>query len=136
MDKVLKLEELAMTVMGIYLLTFNQLGIPVWIWFILFFAPDVSMLGYLFNAKVGSISYNVFHHKGIAIAIAAVGYFMNADVVLSAGILLFAHASFDRVFGYGLKYYQGFNVTHLGVLRGAKNGNEHLSSKSMGKPLA
>ncbi|HTQ29041.1 MAG TPA: DUF4260 family protein [Puia sp.] len=28
---------------------------------------------------------------------------------------MFVHASLDRVFGYGLKYAQGFKYTYLGV---------------------
>lgn len=117
MKNVLKLEEIAMTAMGIYLLTIYNLNISIWIWLLLFFSPDISMLGYIVNAKAGAITYNIFHHKGIAIAIAAVGYFMQVEVLLSIGILLFAHSSFDRMMGYGLKYYTSFNNTHLGKIK-------------------
>ncbi|MDB5231267.1 MAG: hypothetical protein JWN76_2072 [Chitinophagaceae bacterium] len=117
MRNTLKLEEAAMTVLGIYLLTIHNLNISAWIWFFIFFSPDASMLGYLFNSKVGAITYNLFHHKGIAIACMSVGYLMKVEMLLSIGILLFAHASFDRVMGYGLKYYTGFNDTHLGKLK-------------------
>ena len=75
------------------------------------------MLGYFVNAKAGAISYNIFHHKAIAIAVAGIGYFMKIEVVLVIGILLFAHSSFDRVMGYGLKYYRSFNDTHLGEIK-------------------
>ncbi|MBC7522818.1 MAG: DUF4260 domain-containing protein [Flavobacterium sp.] len=117
MKNVLKLEEIAMTAMGIYLLTIYNLNISIWIWLLLFFSPDISMLGYLVNAKAGAIIYNIFHHKGIAIAIVALGYFMHAELLLSIGILLFAHSSFDRMMGYGLKYFSSFNDTHLGKLK-------------------
>jgi hypothetical protein len=33
-----------------------------------------------------------------------------------AGIILFAHSSMDRLFGYGLKYFTGFSDTHLGKI--------------------
>jgi hypothetical protein len=75
------------------------------------------MLGYLVNSKVGATTYNIFHHKGIAIVCIAIGYFTNVEVLLSIGILLFAHASFDRAMGYGLKYFTGFNDTHLGKIK-------------------
>ena len=117
MNKILKLEEISMAAMGIYLLTIYNLHISIWLWPFIFFSPDVSMLGYLVNAKIGAIIYNIFHHKGVAIACMGIGYFMKIEVVLSIGILLFAHASFDRVFGYGLKYYSSFNDTHLGKLK-------------------
>ncbi len=117
MKNVVRLEEAAMTALGIYFLTIHNLNISIWIWVLLFFSPDVSMLGYIANAKVGAISYNIFHHKGIAIACIGIGYFMKIELVLTTGILLFAHASFDRVWGYGLKYYSSFNDTHLGKIK-------------------
>jgi len=117
MKNVLKLEEIAMAAIGIYLLTIYNLNMSIWIWLLLFFSPDISMLGYIVNAKAGAITYNIFHHKGIAIVITAVGYLMNVEVVLSIGILLFAHSSFDRMMGYGLKYYSSFNDTHLGKIK-------------------
>ncbi|MEQ1552992.1 MAG: DUF4260 domain-containing protein [Ferruginibacter sp.] len=116
MKVVLKLEEVAMAAMGIYLLRIYNLGLPIWLWAIIFFSPDISMLGYLINTKMGAICYNIFHHKGIAILVAVIGFYLHADVMLSIGILLFAHASFDRVFGYGLKHFDGFKNTHLGSL--------------------
>jgi hypothetical protein len=117
MKNLVRAEELGMTAIGIYLLTIYDLHIATWIWFFIFFSPDISMLGYLVNAKVGAITYNIFHHKGIAIACIAIGYFTKVEVLLSIGILLFTHASFDRIMGYGLKYSTGFKNTHLGKLK-------------------
>lgn len=120
MKLTLKLEELAMTAIAIYFLNQHDLGLPIWLWFILFFAPDTSMLGYLINTRIGAITYNVFHHKGIAIALVALGVFMSNEILISIGILLFAHSSFDRIWGYGLKYPDSFKNTHLGSLEKAK----------------
>jgi len=116
MKTILKIEEAAMTVVGIYLLTIYNLNLSFWIWVFLFFTPDIGMLGYLVNTKVGAAVYNLFHHKGIAIILAATGYYLHNDVLTSIGILLFAHASFDRIMGYGLKYEDSFKNTHLGSL--------------------
>ena len=117
MKTILKLEEAAMTIMAIYFLSRYNLGLPVWLWVLLFFTPDIGMLGYLIDAKVGAVVYNLFHHKGIAIAIAMLGYYLHSDVWVAIGILLFAHASFDRILGYGLKYSDSFKNTHLGSLK-------------------
>ncbi|MGG9961722.1 DUF4260 domain-containing protein [Ferruginibacter sp. SUN106] len=116
MKTILKLEEAAMTALGIYLLTIYNLHLSFWIWAILFFSPDIGMLGYLVNTKIGAAVYNLFHHKGIAIALAATGFYLHNDVLTAIGILLFAHASFDRIMGYGLKYEDSFKNTHLGSL--------------------
>lgn len=103
-----------MALAGIYFLYLYNLGLPVWAWVLLFFSPDVSMLGYVINNKAGAISYNVFHHKGVALVLAFTGFFIGNEVLLAVGVLLFAHSSFDRMMGYGLKYYSGFGDTHLG----------------------
>ena len=116
MKILLQLEELAMTVVGIYLLSIYNLDLSIWVWILLFFAPDVGMVGYLVNNQVGAITYNLFHHKGVALGVAAAGYLLQEQVLISIGILLFTHSSFDRVFGYGLKYETGFKYTHLGEI--------------------
>jgi Domain of unknown function (DUF4260) len=120
MKSILKLEEAAMTTLGIYFLTRYNLGLSVWIWVVLFFAPDISMLGYLVNTKTGAVGYNFFHHKGVAVAAAMTGYYLQNDLLTAIGILLFAHASFDRIWGYGLKYVDSFKNTHLGSLEKKK----------------
>ena len=116
MKTILKLEEAAMTAAGIYLLTIYNLHLAFWIWAILFFTPDIGMLGYLINTRNGAAVYNLFHHKGIAIAMAAAGFYLHNDIIIATGILLFSHSSFDRMMGYGLKYADSFKNTHLGSL--------------------
>lgn len=118
MKTTLQLEEIAMLVLGIYL--YSALPYPWWLFLALFLAPDIGMLGYLVNSKAGALLYNIFHHKGLAIAIYGIGGFYTNTMLQLAGILLFSHASFDRIFGYGLKYEKGFKFTHLGHL-GKKN---------------
>ena len=75
------------------------------------------MLGYVVNTRVGAFTYNLFHHKGIAIVVAAAGFFAGNQVAIFIGILLFAHSAFDRMMGYGLKYDDSFKHTHLGMLK-------------------
>ena len=104
----LKIEEAAMTAISIYFLSLYSLGLPVWIWALLFFSPDVSMLGYLVNSRFGAYVYNLFHHRAIALILAAVGLFLGNDVCTAIGILLFSHSCFDRMMGYGLKYSDAF----------------------------
>ena len=116
MKNTLKMEESAMTLGALYFLSRYNLNLPLWIWVILFFAPDIGMLGYLINTKIGALTYNFLHHKGIAIAVATVGYYLDTDLLTATGILLFAHASFDRIWGYGLKFPDNFKHTHLGTL--------------------
>jgi hypothetical protein len=116
MKLLLKLEEAAITILAIFYLTQLQIHLPIWLWVLLFFAPDISMLGYLVNTTLGAWSYNLFHHKGIAIVVIGIGWYLQLTNITATGVLLFAHASFDRIWDYGLKHQDGFKHTHLGKL--------------------
>lgn len=115
MQTTLKLEELLMFILGVF--AFNQLSFAWWWFVVLILIPDLGMLGYLINTKIGAIVYNAFHHKGIAIITFLLGTYLQNDVLKLAGIILFSHGSLDRVFGYGLKYSSSFYETHLGKIR-------------------
>src|SRR5689334_10565070 len=112
MKKIIQLEELAMFLLSIYL--FSQLSFKWWLFPLLILVPDISAIGYAFDNKTGAIIYNFFHHKALAIAIYVMGLYTRNEVLQLAGVILFGHASLDRIFGYGLKTFEGFGFTHLG----------------------
>jgi hypothetical protein len=114
MKTVIKLEELGLFILGIYL--FSLLSYQWWWFLVLILAPDFSMLGYIFNTKTGAFFYNIFHHKGIAILLYLIGCYLKIEFLQLIGVILFSHASMDRIFGYGLKYEKGFKHTHLGEI--------------------
>ncbi len=114
MKNILKLEEAAMFGLSIYALSFH--GVEWWWYLILALGPDIGMVGYLLNNKVGAVCYNLLHHKGIAIALFAIGWLTQNILIQQIGIVLFGHSSMDRLFGYGLKYSNGFKFTHLGEI--------------------
>lgn len=119
MKTVLKLEEALMFVLGIYL--FNQLDYAWWWFLVLILTPDIGMFGYLFNNKIGAFTYNLFHHKGVAIIIYLLGSYFSIPLCQLTGVILFSHSALDRMLGYGLKYDKGFKFTHLGEI-GNDNG--------------
>lgn len=114
MKNLIRLEELAM--FGFSILLFYELSFAWWWFLVLILVPDIGMIGYAFGDKIGAYSYNLFHHKGIAVLIYVVGWWLTNDYILVSGIILFGHASLDRIFGYGLKYDKGFKFTHLGEI--------------------
>jgi len=116
MKSIIRIEELAMTAAAIFLTSTLHMGLSWWAYVLLFFAPDLSMLGYLGGNATGAFFYNLFHHRGIALTIAATGVWLTAPLLIFAGLMLFAHSSFDRMMGYGLKHVTGFKHTHLGDL--------------------
>lgn len=114
MRSLLRGEEIVMFFLGVYLFSLLDYG---WWWFFgLLLAPDLGMLGYLMGNRMGAIGYNLFHHKGSALAIYLIGIYLSLPLCQLIGIILFSHASLDRVFGYGLKYDKGFKYTHLGEI--------------------
>ncbi|WP_072995386.1 DUF4260 domain-containing protein [Pseudozobellia thermophila] len=114
MKNSLKLEELAMFGLGIYL--FAMLPYAWWWFLALLLAPDIGMVGYLFGNRIGALVYNLFHHKAIAIAIYVLASYFSRPEWQLVGIILFSHSAMDRMFGYGLKYDKGFKFTHLGEI--------------------
>src|SRR5690606_40877070 len=102
MRTTLKLEELAMFLLGIY--AFSLLPFHWSAFLLLFFLPDLSMLGYLGGNRSGAFFYNLFHHKGFAILCGLLGLHLAIPQLQLTGIILFSHSAFDRMLGYGLKY--------------------------------
>ena len=112
MKILLKLEELFM--FGLALLLFAQLDYGWGIYALLFLAPDLSMIGYLSNPRLGAWTYNMIHHKGLAVTLYVLGSVLSMAWLMLAGVVLLGHSSLDRVFGYGLKNEDSFQNTHLG----------------------
>ncbi len=114
MKKLILLEELAMFLSAIFV--FIQLRFTWWLFPALLLLPDLSMFGYAINTKIGAIIYTTIHHKAVAIIVFIIGFYMQSFAIQLVGIILFAHSSMDRIFGYGLKYYDFFSHTHLGMI--------------------
>lgn len=116
MKKLIQLEEFIMFLATLVL--FNFLGLSWW-WFAgCILLPDISMIGYIHNARTGAWLYNIAHHRALAVVIWLGGYFLGNIVVEFIGLILFSHATMDRMLGYGLKYESGFGFTHLGEIGG------------------
>jgi len=112
MKTILLLED-AGKLIGAYVLTL-YLGFSWWVFFAWLLAPDISMIGYLVNTKIGAWLYNIVHHQGLAVTVGLIGVAMGDSNLEFAGLLLFGHSAMDRIFGYGLKYEDDFKNTHLG----------------------
>ena len=116
MKDLIRLEEACMLLLAVYLK--SLLSYDWWLYWVLFLAPDVGMIGYVINTRVGAYTYNLLHHKGVAIVLYLVGIYMGNELFQFIGLLLFGHSSFDRLLGYGLKLQDHFKNTHLGWIGG------------------
>lgn len=121
MKNLLKMEELAQLLGCIILLVVYHA--PWWAYPLLVLGPDISMLGYLAGPRAGAASYNLFHHKGFALAIAAIGLLPGAFQAAwtIAGLVVYGHSCMDRCLGYGLKLNDAFRHTHLGWIGHAED---------------
>jgi hypothetical protein len=85
-----------------------------WLLFaLLFFTPDLFMLGYLLNPRVGAATYNLAHALTLPLTILWVSYLQHWSLAASLALIWTAHIAFDRLLGYGLKYPTHFKDTHL-----------------------
>jgi hypothetical protein len=109
-----RLEGLALFAAGVY--AWFALGGVWWLFLLLLLTPDISMLGYLGNAKLGAAFYNLVHSYPLAALCLAASLLLAMPALTFAGIILLAHIGWDRMLGYGLKFGSGFKDTHLGSL--------------------
>ncbi|HNL38041.1 MAG: DUF4260 domain-containing protein [Saprospiraceae bacterium] len=121
MKTLLQLEEAAKWATSYYLTL--EIGFPWWSFWVWMLAPDLSILAYAANPRIGAWVYNVCHHQGLALAMAIAGLMVQQPALQFAGLILLGHSAFDRVLGYGLKYNDDFRNTHLGWI-----GKKDLSS--------
>ncbi len=108
---ILRIEGALFFLISLYVFYLREMS---WlIFFLLLFTPDISMIGYLKDKKIGSVIYNLGHNYLLAIALVILGNVLPYDWMVTLGIILFAHVSLDRALGYGLKYPGDFKNTHI-----------------------
>ncbi len=95
-------------------LLYGRTGEPWWLFAVLFFAPDLSFVGYLGGPRLGAVVYNCAHTLIGPAALGLAGFLTGNDLIMALALIWAAHIGFDRLLGYGLKYGAGFGFTHLG----------------------
>lgn len=83
------------------------------LFFLLFFWPDLFMLGYLANVRLGASLYNLVHTYVGPLLLGSAAVFEQGHKALLFALIWAAHIGFDRMLGYGLKYPTFFKDTHL-----------------------
>lgn len=125
MKTTLKLEELALLLL--FSVVYFQYFQGNWgLYLGLFFVPDIAFFFYLISTKWGAIAYNILHHKGVMAGLILLGLYLQNDLLTKIGLIFMAHSCFDRVAGYGLKYFDSFDHTHLGWIGKSKAKNEGI----------
>ena len=110
---LLRLEGLA--VGAVSALLYARTGANWWLFAALWLAPDLSILGYLAGPCRGSRVYNAAHTYTLPITLAVCALFLRANSLLPFALIWVNHIAVDRLMGYGLKFSNGFDWTHLGM---------------------
>jgi hypothetical protein len=85
-----------------------------WLLFaILFLTPDLFMLAYLVNPRLGAATYNLVHTLTLPLALLLASYIEHWHLPTELALIWTAHIALDRLLGYGLKYPTFFKDTHL-----------------------
>jgi hypothetical protein len=96
------------------LILFASTHQPWWLVPAVILLPDLFMLGYLRDTRIGAAVYNLGHSYPLPAAMSLVGAVGHHPLTLALGLLWLAHIGMDRLARYGLKYDVSFQHTHLG----------------------
>jgi Domain of unknown function (DUF4260) len=108
---LLKIEEATLLIASLFAYYHLQAS---WLLFaILFLTPDLFMLGYLINPRIGSATYNLAHTLFLPVTLALIVYTTHHEHLTAIALIWIAHIALDRLLGYGLKYPTHFKDTHL-----------------------
>jgi hypothetical protein len=89
----------------------------------LLLVPDLSMVGYLRDPRLGAFTYNLVHTWASGLVVLGLGVWSGTGWLILAGAILVAHVGMDRAAGYGLKLPSAFHDTHMGRIgKGTRSG--------------
>ena len=83
------------------------------LFFLLLLFPDVTMIGYAMNTKIGAIIYNVGHSFLLPLVLLVISFMIVNSILMMISLIWLAHIFMDRALGYGLKYTDSFKQTHI-----------------------
>ena len=129
---LLRIEESALLLATLY--AYHHLNYSWLLFAILFLTPDLSILGYLLNPRVGAATYNLVHTLTLPLALLFLSYLQHWPLAAYIALIWTAHIAFDRLLGYGLKYPTNFKDTHLQYLSHPEPKPEPLSSNNYRQP--
>lgn len=95
---------------------FVYLGFGWWWLLVLFLIFDVSMIGYLVSPAIGAWCYNAVHSYIGPALLGIIAVPTQSGVAAFIALVWAFHIAVDRALGYGLKFTDSFEHTHLGTI--------------------
>jgi hypothetical protein len=84
-----------------------------WAFIGLLLVPDLPLLLYPINERIGSLAYNLVHTTLFPLALMLLSLSLDASLGLQLALIWLAHIGMDRAVGYGLKYAGDMKRTHF-----------------------
>ena len=101
------------SILALTLILYRAGHFHCWLLALLLLAPDLFMLGYVANPKIGSAAYNLVHTSAAPILLLGVAVVAPLPALEPYTLIWLAHIGMDRMLGFGLKYPTRFRDTHL-----------------------
>lgn len=116
-DLLLRLE--ALFVLLIALVCYWTLHGSWLLFLVLFLVPDISLLGYLAegNGRFAAAFYNSLHCYAVPLGLSLIAWQLHSVPTERITVIWVAHIALDRFIGFGLKYAQAANPTHMQSVR-------------------
>ena len=108
---LLHIEEAVLLILSLF--AYQHLHYSWLLFAILFLTPDLFMLGYLVNVRLGAATYNLVHTLTLPFVLLLASYIEHWHLTPAIALIWIAHIAADRLLGYGLKYPTYFKDTHL-----------------------
>lgn len=96
------------------LILYAATGRSWWVVATVVLLPDLFMVGYLGGTRLGALMYNIAHATPAPALLAGLGSWQQWQSLVAVALVWLAHIGLDRLMGYGLKYSDHFQHTHLG----------------------
>ena len=107
----LHLEGLAL--LGSVLVLYGNQHFNWWAFALFLLAPDLSMVFYAINQRLGAVAYNLVHTTLFPLALAILSGLSGNSLGLQISLIWLAHIGMDRAVGFGFKYPTNFKDTHF-----------------------
>jgi hypothetical protein len=91
-----------------------------WLFAALILAPDLAFLALPLGPRRAATIYDVAHSYTWPIILVGAGLLGPVSWLVSIGLIWAAHIGIDRALGYGLKYPESIETTHLGLIGRAR----------------
>lgn len=115
---LLRLDGAAIGVAAI--VAFALTGGNWWLFAVLILAPDLAFLALPLGLSRAAMVYNVVHSLTWPVILIGAGLLTPVGWLASVGLIWAAHIGIDRAVGYGLKYPESIETTHLGLIGKAR----------------